>query len=323
MNFFDLDLEGVPVPLATHQMPRRKGTVVLANLGSIINWVLTGQLSFYSHNRGDGSLSLATIKKTAAEGVVPDIIGECTIGQWEGGMRLNNWHSRLYGFLYLHKERQLKQKDLDLPVSVRVQENFIESYTGLSVNHKTRDKIKCPELAYGGILKDVFDAVGPECIHVIGSNRWTVLSSVIYNLSQAAPRWYWPDVYRVRMEARQLANELYGAIRLSQDKRKKLAEAIQFWYNLVMTVEANSPANVSKIRSSAGFFGYVLCDQLSDKRISKNHKINANKVLRNLDKMLKICPELCRGDRADIVAHNVQLDRILKKKINSESEDAD
>lgn len=135
-------------------------------------------------------------------GVNPDIIGECTLGSWEvkddkgnvkKAMCLNNFHSRLYGFLKRFKNGKMTRKELATQVAVRVQEDFIGGYQGLnplSTGHQTKHMLSNPDLAYGCILQEVFDKIGPDITNAVGNNRWTILSSVLYNLTEPQPNWY-------------------------------------------------------------------------------------------------------------------------------------
>ena len=60
LNVGDLN---VAAPEGEHivKMSRRVGNVYVANLGSIINWVLTDQLFPYAYNRGVGRISKKTM----------------------------------------------------------------------------------------------------------------------------------------------------------------------------------------------------------------------------------------------------------------------
>lgn len=346
MKFFDLTIEeaGLVVPEAVCDMPKAKGTVVQATMGSLINWVLTQQLFFYPFNRGDGRVSKTTAR-SAAEGINADIIGECTIGKWEieedgkkkNVMCLNNFHSRLYGALKRLKEGTLTRKETNIPVSVRVQEDFLGSYQGMNAAgqaHRTKDKIKSPDLAYGSLLREIFDTVGENCERRLGDNKWTTLSSVLYNLSDAAQtpakksnKWYWPWVYRLRTDSRLLADESKGALKVSEERTKDMIHALQYWHSLVMSLEAKvekGSSDAARIAGSAGFFGYVLCDRVSGKPyLSKNVDVTVKRIAKNIGKVAEICPELTRGNQNTVIRYTGLLDKILKgtKSMNDLDED--
>lgn len=337
MQLFNLTIEPdeLAIPEALHEMPRARGTVSQATLGSIINWVLTGQLHFYPYNRGDGRVSRPTAK-SAAEGINPDIIGECTIGRWKveengdskNAYCLNNFHSRLLGAIVRLKNGELTHKEENIPVSVRVQADFLGGYQGMNASgqaHRTKDKIKSPDLAYGSLLRKVFGTVGENCEKCLGDNKWTTLSSVLYNLSDVAPtpskksnKWYWPWVYRLRTESRHIADKGKETLNISEKRTKDMIQAVQYWHTLVMSLEAKvtkGSKDAARIAGSAGFFGYIVCDRLSPTpRLSKNVGVIVKRLARNIGKVSEICPELTRGNQITVVNFTGMLDKILKKK---------
>lgn len=329
MHFFDLTIpQGTAIPRASVEMPKKKGSVVLANIGSILNWFLTGHLHPYNFNRGQGQVSQTTSKNVEG-GIHPDIIGECTYGWYESpnsdqkGWCLNNWHGRLHGCLRRYLSDNLSKTELAISVSVRVQERFISSYQLMNLNtgHRTKDKIVCPDLVYGAIIQDVYARLSEGCQKLIGSNRWTVLSSILFNMDGSPKKkreWYWPAVYQKRSKAMERANEAAGTIVISSEMVQKLVQAIHFWYDLVMQIEAAagpSNVNVSKIRTSAGFFGYIICDRMEDTPgISDNKKALTKRIFRHLSDIMELCPELCRGDTITVKKFTGHLNKILGRK---------
>ena len=93
-----------------------------------------------------------------------------------------------------------------------------------------------------------------------------------------------------------------GMENVTPEHEFNFAEAIEYWYNLIANIkEQAGVVNVNKIVNSAGFFGYVVVACLSDYVITPARSVAlAKRILKNSEKMVKICPELCRGDRSDI-----------------------
>lgn len=330
-KFFDIDLSQINPPHSTVDVPDVPGDVQQVVLGDVMNWVITEKVHDYSNNRGDGKISKSTAK-SAATGVNPDIIGEITIGYYDEEdeenkkLTLNNFHSRIYGFLTRVKKGDMTPEELATPVSVRVQMNFLGSYLAMNAPgspHRTKDKIMNPDLKYGKVLGEIFDQVGGGCREFIKSNKWTVLSSIVYNMTQPDPDWVWPEVYGLRTQAGKSANEIAGKTDiLDQKQRNDIADAISFWYELCKALHdevKESGIDVSKITDSAGFFGFVVCDRLqkatgnSSRSFDANQKENVSKILKNLSRMLYICPILCRGDKDQVMHFYGELCEELKK----------
>lgn len=320
--------EGISKPLVAprgnyiKEMPREKGSVSIQNLGSVLNWLITDQLHAYKNNRGDGRVSKRT-SDSAYAGVKGDSLGECTIGEirLENGrkvMALADFHSRLFGFLRRYVDGLMTEKELRTSISVRVVDEHLLSYQELNSSdpHKNKDKIKNPDLAYGPVLKKIQDTMGKDCMSLIGNNKWTILSSIIFNLANGEKEWNWPDVYQQRGKAGKLANNKADHFNISQHDLKRLCEAIQFWYDLMMLVseQANKIGNPSifqKIIGNAGMFGFIVCDRMLDKPRFSNVKILANKIIREVDIVSKACPDLCRGTRITVLQFSTRLSELF------------
>lgn len=324
--FFDLDLSEIKnPPKAQNKIPTKAGDVMVTNLGTVLNWIITGALSFYGNNRGNGRVSKKTYGR-ARLGVLRDCLGEVSIGHWEGMMRLADVQSRFYGFLLRYLEGEMTREELASKVSVRCVEDFLQAYMLLNDgdNHRTHDKIKNPDLLYGTEWEKICKNLSSGCLDMIGDKRWTVISSLIYALAtveRSADEWYFPLLYGKRSQASACANRVPngGPIKLTKAQVEDLTEAIQYWHELVLTVKAEAgKVNVGKMVRSAGFFGYVLTAKLSGKNVLP-HKIGtlSGRILRNLDKILKICPELCRGNRQEVVIHCGDLTKMLGLKPHS------
>ena len=324
-------------PPENYPMPKKKLELATVDLSSILNWVMTGQLKPYPYNRGSGTIAEVTVN-SAEKGVKADIIGECTIGLFlpnKSGENpywyLNNFHSRIGGFLRRYEKGEMTKEELGVKVGVRVQEEFLQSYQDMNASgssHRTKDKIQNPDLAYGSILEKVFLAIGEQAVNCVGKNKWTVLSAIIYYAATAKDaKWYWPQVYQTRQYAMKKANHDSNTIRLSKKDTDKFVRGIQFWHSLVMKIEAQSQAaglgDFAKIRNSAGFFGYILCDQMLDSPLlSKSQPVLIKRIMRHHKLFIDIMPELCRGNKDAVCRWTDQLDyKILKKHNKEEGEE--
>jgi len=70
-----------------------------------------------------------------------------------------------------------------------------------------------------------------------------------------------------------------------------------------------------KPMNSAGFFGFILVCHLSGTTmLPARSKTLANRILRSLDSVNKICPELCRGNHLDVMKYCDILRDLLKLK---------
>lgn len=324
-------IENLSPPQGTYiqKMPKRKGTVVVSNLGSILSWVITGKLIPYANNRGSGRISNKTAE-SAYQGVKGDCLGECTIGSLKGEdkMVLADFHSRLAGFLRRFADGKMDEKELKTVISVRVVEDHLAAYQELNGGdpHKTKHKIQNPDLAYGSIIASLESALPSGCMKMIGNNKWTIISSIIYNLSQSKDRdWSWPKVYQKRQDAMKLANERAGSIVISAADQRRLVEAIKYWYDLVISLSKRAKEtdnNVTKIVNNAGFFGFIVCDRMWAAPKYSTVNVMVKKIIRNLPRVQKACPELCRGNRDAVIAYNLQLEDIFKLKKTDISEAA-
>jgi hypothetical protein len=325
-EFLGLDLTGCLVPEETIQLEKKPGAVFLATVGSVLSWVLTGQVWAYRNNRGTGKVSLSTFKRIYEDGVLADVVGEVTLGVYQNSegekeFCFNNWHSRTKAFLARWQDGKLTSKELETVVSIRVQKNFIDSYQKMNAPgsaHQTRDKICNPDLAYGFHLtgpSGVFERLGNDCVSLIGNNKWTILSTLLYNLGEnEIPDWYWPKVYRLRTKARRLADEAAGELKLTKKKIDTFVEAVNFWYKLMLTAksENTSGVKIEKILGSAGFFGYIVADQLGAKEFHPSIKITANRIYSNYHKLLLSLPELTRGTESTLIKFAGELDKMFK-----------
>jgi hypothetical protein len=321
-SFFGIDLEGVKCPVESEKMPKKAGVLVHTTLGTIMAWIIKGCLHPYINNRGDGRLSNNT-SLSAKSGVNVNSLGECTIGLFESEgetrMTLADFHSRLAGFMERHKNGDMTKTELDTPISVRVAVDFMDSYRQLNASdpHRNKHKIRNPDLAYGPIVQQIFDSVSEECIGRIGANKWTILSSIIYNMTLPNKDWNWPKVYQKRQIAGKLSNELAGSIQITQKEMKRLIVAIEGWNQLMAVLEEkakDSGINVSKIVGNAGLFGFMVCDRMwAVERLSSN-PVLVKRILRNLPSVMKSCPELCRGNRQMVEICTGQLEGMLRRK---------
>jgi len=327
----ELNSDSVPPPKGyfIKKMPRSVGSVTIVNLGSIINWVMTEQLSPYFNNRGCGRLSKKT-KESAYNGVKGDSLGECTYGLVVKNrvqkFVLTDFHSRLGGFLKRWVEGKMSAKELKTEISVRVVANHLESYQELNAGdpHRTKDKIKNPDLAYGVILKEIRESVGEKAMAMIGDNKWTILSSIIYNMGLGAIKdeeWSWPQVYKKRGDAMKIANKNAGHIEVDKDNRLKLIHAIQYWHALMKEVEtkaAKSGIEICKVTRSAGLFGLIICDRMCKKPHFATQNVMINKIIRNLVSIRHACPELCRGNKSAVKSFSLELAELFNKKQDEE-----
>ena len=330
----ELNSDSVPPPTGDFikKMPRKVGSVTIVNLGSIINWVMTEQLIPYFNNRGCGRLSKKTFE-SAYSGVEGDSLGECTYGLVvKKGVRkfvLTDFHSRLGGFLKRWVDGKMSPKELKTTISVRVVANHLKSYQKLNAGdpHRTKDKIKNPDLAYGVILKEIRESVGEESMAMIGDNKWTILSSVIYNMGLGAIKdedWIWPQVYKKRGDAMKIADKDAGHIKVSPDNRLKLIYAIQYWHKLMKEVETKaepSGIEICSVTRSAGLFGFIICDRMCKKPHFSTQNVMINKIMRNLVSIRHACPELCRGNRDAVKSFSLQLAELFKHNKKQDDED--
>ncbi len=327
-NFFAVDLSGLPkasVPKAEHKMPQKKGTKMITTLGSVMHWILTETLHLYENNRGDGTLSNSTFQSTS-QGVDADVIGEVIIGLHkpfgsdEERMTLANGHSRFGGFFQRLLNGELTEDELATPIGVTVAHHFLSAYQRVNAPgsaHRTKDKIKNVNLAYGGILKRIFKAVGEDCKLAIGDNKWTILSSIIYNCLTPNRSWFWPEVYQNRQPAMRKANDLAGSIKVTQADEKRLIVAIDFWFKLMKGLDEqamNSGVNVKKVIRNAGLFGFIVCDQMRTNSEFSSATVMIKKIIRNLTIVELACPELCRGDRQTVLRYTTELEKILRHR---------
>lgn len=322
-HFFGVDLTDAPVPTAQEKMPRKEGKYIVT-LASLVNWAMTGLLHIYDNNRGDGKVSKQTSDSTAA-GINKNAIGEFQIGMYSGDevsrITIANGHSRLGGIFQRLASGELTQKELEMSVYVTFLEEgeFMRTYqmVNASTSHKNKDKIKNPDLAFGPTMKKLRDGVGETCMSLIGNNKWTVLSSIIFNLTTPNRSWLWPEVYQKRMPASAMANELAGELKIATADHKRLIGAVQFWFELMDGLREKakeSGVDVSKIVSNAGMFGYIVCDQMKTVPELSTPPILIKKMIRHLPTILLACPELCRGNRPMILQKTFELDDIFKRR---------
>jgi len=317
--FFDLNLTEIkppkpraiktPMGPAVTEMPTKPGSVVLSTVGAILNWVITGQLAHYLHNRGNGRVSPRT-SNAASEGVDPNCMGELTIGEWEDAIRACDWHSRLYGFLQRFIDGDMTTQELNEVVAVRVTKDFMDSYMKLNDgdNHRTHDKIKCPDLIYGYEWAKVCEHLDGDTIAAIGDKKWTIISCVIYALT-TTPRdsedWLFPRIYAKRQQANGLANNTPETrkVRLTQAQAKDFAEAIKYWERLVLALEAKAGTmDIKKVRRSAGFFGFIVVSFLSERNVLPQKMTTlVERIYKKMNDVLVMCPELCRGNRQEVL----------------------
>jgi hypothetical protein len=152
---------------------------------------------------------------------------------------------------------------------------------------------------------------------LIGQNKWTVLSSIIYNLSQDKDRnWSWPAVYRFRQTAMKLANNEAGSLVISAADKKCLIQAIQYWYDLMVSLNNRAKEtdnDVKKILGNAGLFGFIVCDRMWATPNFSTPPVMVKKIIRNLPKVQRACPELCRSNKDTMIEYSLQLNEIFKK----------
>jgi hypothetical protein len=171
------------------------------------------------------------------------------------------------------------------------------------------------DLAYGYLIGEIYDTVGEPCKY---HNRYPIMSDILFNfVNSKSPKWWWPAVYQKRHAALKLANQPAKSIDISQTDKDRIVQAIQFWNALIkQLVMKKVSAITAEIRTSGGFFGYVLCDQLSKTTaLSDNQEVNCKRIIdHSID---RYCPTLCRGNKAMII-HTVQtIDKILKGKVGN------
>lgn len=317
-NFGIAVLPDPPTGDYINPIPRRVGVVQVYTLGSIINWILTGKLVPYLNNRGNGMSSQKTTASAYA-GVKGDSLGECTIGIYNGELTLADFHSRLNGFCRRYVDGLMTVRELKTPISVRVAGDFLSAYRELNGGdpHCTKHKIANPDLAYGSIIQSISTAVGPDCMKLIGQNKWTVLSSIIYNLSYCEDRnWSWPAVYRFRQVSMKLANNEAGSLVISASDKRYLIQAIKYWYDLMVVLNNRAKEtdnNVKKIIGNAGLFGFIVCDRMWATPTFSTPPVMVKKIIRNLPAVQRACPELCRSNKDTMIEYSLQLNQIFKK----------
>lgn len=235
---------------------------------------------------------------------------------------MSDWHSRLYGFLQRYMDEAMTTVELKTKVSVRCTHDFIESYQDLgnAAPHRTKDKIQNPHLLYGCIWNRIMQPLEEEVVRLVGSNKWTVFSSVVYALNETeidSDEWNWPDIYMNRGPAGRLANLLAGDSVFSHFNKNHthfedmFASAIRYWHEMVVELQQKAGVmNISKIRSSAGLFGFIVVSHMRGS-LPTRPKTASSRILARISDMSRICPELCRGDKVDIIKYCRQLKKVL------------
>ena len=320
-SFFDIELDGVPLPVAECDMPTKKGTVIIVTLRTILSWVIGGGFQSYIHNRGTGRVSKRTAD-SCRSGAHEDSIGMLTLGEREGEICSTDWHSRLYGFLQRYIAGEMSAAELKIKVPVRVVRDFLHSYTETNAAeaHRTSDKIQCPDLLFGAMWQEITKPLSPDCIKMVTGKKWTVISSVLYSIQHIGrdnAEWTWWNVYQNRGPAMKLANNHAGdGLHVSKANLAAVGEAVQYWYELVLALKAGAgPTNVTPIVSSAGFFGFIVVNRLSPQNLMPVHNTTVvAKILSHINDMLNWCPELCRGHKSTIITFAGNLMETLKLK---------
>jgi len=322
-RFFDIDLTGVKlVPRQIFDVPTVPGTIGSQyTVGGVLNWIISEKVFAYAHNRGDGRVSLATAE-SAENGVDMDVIGEVTIGSRDGCMQMNDKHSRFYGFMKRHIAGKMSDEEYKTNLSVRVVKRFIESYVTMAMvtHHRTHDKIKNPDLVFGKVWDEIKNRLSDECKARIGDKRWTVVSSMLLSLStidRDSENWNFPHLYSKRGQATAIANNLPSKklLHVSPENTDALVEAIQYWSDLILSIKAEAgKANVMKITKSAGFFGFILTAKLSKLMVLPKMEKVVAQILKRQDDVKEICPDLCRGDRSEVVKFCKRLSTWLQIK---------
>lgn len=326
LMYRDVDLTELKVPKANHELPKKPGALIVTDVGTYLNWVITGQLRPYPNNRGNGRISKKTSESVRAH-VHEDALGQATIGPWEGILSQNDWHSRTYGLLWRLLDGELTAAEMNYPIAVkRIREEFMVGYKTLNDGalHSTQDKIKNPDLVYGDVLKRITAPLSDDCVHMVGENKWTVLSSIMFAISDGltpeSEDWDHTTVYARRGPAMKLANDLPKESEIKPSRIKpwesSFSAGIQYWYELMMVFKSDAgKLNIGQIQRSAGFFGFIVVSKMGDGNgtvsLPARNGTLAARILKNFEIIAKICPQLCRGDRADVIKHC----RILKDKL--------
>ena len=321
IEFFGLDLDGVKSPIAQIPVPKKEDDVVIVNVGTPMAWVINGDITYYDNNRGDGAYS----KKTAAEarqGLSKAGRGQVTIGWWKGRMRLCDWQSRMYGLLERHIAGEMTREEYATKIAVHVSDDFLKSYRLLNGGdvHNNKNKMKNSDLLYGGEWEKVKLRLSDECLRMMGDNRWTVVSSLIYsfnNIERASENWFFPNIYNKRGPATQRANDLPSRdIRLTNVQADEFAKAVQYWHELMLHLKADAgKVNVNPIVNSAGFFGFVVAAKLGmDRVLPARMPTLTNRILKHLQDVVEIAPVLCRGKKTEVLLKCTHLSRMLGMK---------
>jgi hypothetical protein len=115
------------------------------------------------------------------------------------------------------------------------------------------------------------------------------------------------------MVARLRANDRKNTLPVDPADKKKIVQAIQFWYSMMMELGKEGIKDAKKVQGSAGFFGYVICDQLSKTPgFSKDQSVNIKRIKKEIVEVVKFCPDLCRANRPDAERFTLDADKIFK-----------
>lgn len=324
LMYFSLCLSDLKAPPCRTPLPKKVGEIVVVDLGTYLHWLITGQLVPYTNNRGDGHVSTKT-SQDVRDGVWEDALGLSTIGYYKGQLCQADWHSRTFGLLQRYADNNLSREEMGYKIAVKLisEETFVKTYcklNGADIHH-TKDKIKNPDLVYGQPWDRIRNALSEDCNHMVGDNKWTVVSSIMYALANGLtpenPEWEHLEVYGKRQQAMRLANNLPGeGLKTARLKpwEPAIVEGIQYWYELMMALKAEAgKLNVSKFTSSAGFFSFIVISKMAGVLPARN-KTLVNRILRNYNKISPMLNELCRGSHAEIVRNSRKMKEILRGK---------
>ena len=316
----NLFLPNVEIPQAkiSVKLPSVGGSLQVVTICDILRWVKQGLIKAYPNNRGSGTFSFKT-SEAVYNNLKADAIGECSVGYVNGQLYLCDFHSRLAGIIRRLNDGKLTEEELNIPVSLRVSENAITAYQLLNASdpHRAKDKIVNPDHIFGSYITKINEAVGSDCLKMMGKRMSTVLSCILYNFytspDPATRRWDWSYVYRLRQVAAKKAADKAGNLVMSDDDVKSLIEGVRFWHLLMRDLNVACPSNINKIRNSTGFFGYILCKHLDKCKFPKMD-VMVDRIIKNLAEFSNNCSHLCRGNANEVGDFVEKIEKVLKIK---------
>lgn len=311
--FLDLEIPaGTEFPNSV-TIPEGTPGVRFIKIRHLLNWVDTGKLIPYPHNRG-----LARVSCITAHGVREDFSidswGEISYGWYDGQLTIATGHSRIYGLIQRLIDGNLTEEELNEEFSIRCVKDFMKAYKKSGQNgqsHRSADKVMNPDLTFGGPIYKLKQLLNPDIAEHLNSYSTPLAAMMEFcNFELANPYLSeedynrlsrWDHVYNNgRGSARHKANEEVGNLALlnvSDAQLNRLAVAITDWFHLTVMAKALAGNTNVNFIYKAGFFGMFVMERYTGKEnMFSDNLLIAKRIVHKPDKLTAPTTELCKNN---------------------------